>query len=31
VAFLRESIEETQKRLGIWEARGLHLSGGWLV
>lgn len=26
VAFLEESTEETRKRLGIWEARGLHLS-----
>lgn len=28
VAFLAESTEETRKRLGIWEARGLHLSVG---
>lgn len=27
VAFLAESTEETRKRLGIEEARGLHLSG----
>ena len=26
VAFFAESTEETRKRLGIWEARGLHLS-----
>jgi len=28
VAFLGVSTEETRKRLGIWEARGLHLSSG---
>ena len=27
VAFFTESTEETRKRLGIWKARGLHLSG----
>lgn len=27
VAFFWESTEETQKRLGMVEARGLHLSG----
>lgn len=27
VAFLMVSTEETEKRLGIVEARGLHLSG----
>lgn len=26
VAFLAVSTEDTRKRLGIWEARGLHLS-----
>lgn len=28
VAFLALSTEETQKRLGIWEVRALHLSKG---
>jgi hypothetical protein len=31
VAFLAVSIEETQKRLGIWVARGLHLSKGCVL
>ena len=31
VAFFAESTEETRKRLGIWEARGLHLSREALV
>jgi hypothetical protein len=37
VAFLGVSTEETQKRLGIVEVRGLHLSvvlrvrGGWAL
>ena len=28
VAFLAESTEDTRKRLGMLEARDLHLSGG---
>lgn len=31
MAFFSESIEETQKRLGIVEASGLHLSVGLLI